>query len=144
MAQHLFQYRANHIYHPNDTKETIDIMLAGPAQHLWTKSLSNKWGRLAQDNKSGVHHTDTIDLFHKSEVLHSRGITYTTCMLDHLPLKIEPNRVSIAVDGDRLSYVDDLTSPAANLLKTKVLVNRIISYEKYRLKLMLADIKDHL
>ena len=37
VAQHIFQHKACHIFLPNGTKETIDIMLQGPLRAVWEK-----------------------------------------------------------------------------------------------------------
>ena len=119
LAQHLFQANANHIYRENGTKESIDSLLNGPTRHVWVRSLSNEWGRLAQGNDGGVQHTYTIDFIHKHEVPVDRDVTYATFVLDHRPLKTEEYRVRITVGGNRLSYDNDSGSPAANLLEKK-------------------------
>ena len=59
-------------------KKTIDNVINGPTQHVWEKSLSNEWGRLAQGNASRVRHTDTIDFVHKHEVPRDIDVTYPT------------------------------------------------------------------
>ena len=107
LAQHLFQYHANHIYKDNGVKETIDSMLAGPTRHVWVKSLSNEWGQLAQGNDNGVTATNTIEFIHKHEVPSERDVTYATFVLDHRPLKTEEFRIRIMVGGNRLSYEHD-------------------------------------
>ena len=45
--------------------------------------------------------------------------------------------------GDRLIYLDDAGSPAANLMETKLLINSIISHAKDRSRFMSADIKNY-
>ena len=81
-AAHLAIPAVNHIYRPDGKKETIDSVLQGSDQEIWTKSLSNEWGRLAQGNDSGVLATDTIDFVSKEEVPKNRDITYETFVLD--------------------------------------------------------------
>ena len=139
----MFQYHANHIYRDNGTKETIDSVINGPSRHVWEKSLSNEWGRLAEGNTSGVRHTDTIHCVHKHEVPRDRDVTYATFVLDYRPLKTEEYRVRITFGGNRLTYEEDAGSPAANLLETKVLINSVISDAKSGAKFMTADIKDY-
>ena len=87
-------------------------MFQGSTQHVWVKSISNEWGRLAQGNDNGVSSTDTIDFIHKHEVPQDRDIIYATFVLDHVPLKTEMHRVRITVGGNRLSYMDDSGSHA--------------------------------
>ena len=118
-------------------------MITGPLREIWTKILSNEWGRLAQGNKHSVSATDTIEFIHKHEVTQGRDVTYATYVLDYRPLKSEPYKVRITVGGDRLSYENDSGSPAANLLETKVLLNSTISDASKGAKFMTADIKDY-
>ena len=106
---------AYHIFRPDGKRETIDTILQGSDRHIWTKSLSNEWGRLAQGNDAGVRSTDTIDFIHKQEVPVDRDVTYATFVLDYRPLKSEPYRIRITVGGDRLSYPFDAGSPAASV-----------------------------
>ena len=105
--------------------------------------MSNERGRLAQENKHGVRATDTIGFIYKHEVPEGRDVTYATYVLDYRPLKVEPYRVRITVDGNRLSYDDNAGSPAANLLETKVLLNSTISDAEQGSRFMTADIKDY-
>ena len=105
-----------------------------------TRSLSNEWGRLAQGNKYGVQSTDTIDFIFKHEVPTGCRVTYATYVVDYRPLKDEPYRVRITVGGDRLVYLDDAGSPAANLMETKLLVNSTISHAKQGARYCVADI----
>ena len=142
VAIHLFQPVVHHIYRPDGKKETIDTLLQGSDRKIWTQSLSNEWGRLAQGNDNGVVSTDTIDFIHKEEVPDGRDVTYATFVLDYRPLKSEPHRVRITVGGDKLSYTADAGSPAANMLETKVLVNSTISDAHKGAKFMSADLKD--
>ena len=86
-AQHIFQPKVNHIFSPDGKKETIDSLLNSINKVVWTRSLSNEWGRLAQGNKHGVTSTDTIDFIHKYEVPEDKCVTYATYVLDYRPLK---------------------------------------------------------
>ena len=142
VAEQLFRPQANHIYRPDGKKETIDTLLQGSDRKIWTQSLSNEWGRLAQGNDAGVVSTNTIDFVHQNEVPKNRDVTYATFVLDYRPLKTEPYRVRITVGGDRLTYTSDAGSPAANLLETKLLVNSTISDAKKGARFMSADLKD--
>ena len=45
------------------------------------------------------------------------------------------------VDGDKLVYQEDAGSPATNLLKTKLLINSVISDSKQGARLMSSDLK---
>ena len=105
--------------------------------------MSNEWGRLAQGNKYGVTSSDTIEFTSKHEVPTDKRVTYATYVLDYRPLKDEQHRIIITVGGDKLTYLDNVGSPAANLMETKILVNSNISDDKDGARFMLADIKDY-
>ena len=124
-------------------KETIDTLLAGKNKHIWEKSLSNEWGRLAQGNIHGLRKTDTIDFVHKLKLLKEKAVTYATFFCDYRALKDDPHRVPITVGGDKLTYDDDAGSPAANLLKTKLIINSTISDAAKGARFMCMDINDH-
>ena len=112
-------------------------------RHVWTRSLSNEWGRLAQGNKYGVTGTDTIECIAQQDVPTDKRVTYATYVVDYRPLKDEKYRVCITVGGDRLVYLEDSGSPAANLVETKILVNSTISQAKDGTRFMSADIMDY-
>ena len=57
-------------------------------------------------------------------------------------MKSEPNRVRITVGGDKLDYLFDAGSPAANLLETKVLINSTILDAPKGARFLTADVKD--
>ena len=142
-AQHIFQPRVNHIFAADGKRQTIDGILNSIDKAIWTKILSNEWGRLAQGNIHGVTSTDTLEFIFKDDVPTGRRVTYATYVLDYRPLKGEPYRVRITVGGDRLTYSDGVGSPAANLMETKILVNSIISDASRGVRFMSADIKDY-
>ena len=105
--------------------------------------LEQRVGRLAQGNKYGVRSMDTTDFIDHHEVPSDRQVTYVTYVIDHRPLKEEKFRVRIPVEGDRLKYLGDTGSPAANLLETKILRNSVILDAKKGARFLSADIKDY-
>ena len=145
IADRLFNpiYSINHIYNAEGKKETIDSLLEGPNKHIWHRSLSNEWGRLAQGNDAGIKGTDTIRFIPRSAVPQDRKVTYASMVCDYRPLKDEKYRVRITVGGDRLPYDNDAGSPAADLLETKLLINSTISDARKGARFMCLDIKDH-
>ena len=142
-AQYILQPRDNHIFQEDEKKTTIDSLMKSIDRHVWTRSLSNKWGRLAQGNKYGVRISDTIEFIFKHEVPTNRQVTYATYVLDYRPLKDERYHLRITVGGDRLTYLDDTGSLVSNLMETKILVNSTISDAKDGARFMLGDIKDY-
>ena len=95
-----------------------------------------------QVNDKGVLATNTINFITQQEVPRGRSVRYTTFVIDYRPLKSKPHMVRITVGDDRLSYLDNAGSPAANMLETKVLVNSTISDAKRGSRFMSADLKD--
>ena len=142
MAQHLFQLKVNHIFKDNGKKETTDSLLNSVDKQIWTRSLSNEWGSLAQGNTHGVNGTDTIEFIHKRELPQDKNGTYATYVVDYRPLKEEKYRVRITVGGGRLIHTEDTGLPTANLLETKMLINSIISDATKGARFMSADITD--
>ena len=92
-----FQHEGYHIYQENGKKETIYTLLSGKNKHIWEKSLSNQWVRLAQGNIQGVKNTSTIYFVQKSELPKDKAVTYATCICDYCALKDYPYRVFIPV-----------------------------------------------
>ena len=68
-------------------------------------------------------------------------MTYATYVLNYKPLKDEKYRVRITVGGDRITYLYDSGSPAANRIETKVLLSSTISDASHGAWLMSADLK---
>ena len=138
-----FLHHLHHIFNEEGKRLSIDSLLASEDSAIWTRSLSNEWGRLASGNKFGVRGTKTICFIPKYEVPTGRDVTYCTFVCDVKPLKVEKHRVRITVGGDRLSCPDDTGSPAANMLETKLLANSVISDAKYGAKFLLADLVNY-
>ena len=133
----------NHIYNATTgRKETIDSLLRGTNGSQWKTALSNELGRLAQGVKGRVVASNTIDFIHKSEVPSHKKVTYANMVCDHRPLKTEPLQVRITVGRDCLPYSSDAGSPAASLLKAKLLFNSTISDSDKGACFMAADLKD--
>ena len=131
----------NHIFNTNGHKESIDSLLKGSQSKIWSESLSNELGRLAQGVNS-VKGNDVVDFIPKSDVPTNRIVTYANMICDYRPHKSEKFRVRLTVGGDRLVYDDDAASPAASLLETKLLLNSTISDASKGARFMTLDIKD--
>ena len=131
-----------HIFNDAGKKQSLDDLLTGTQKDVWSKSLSNELGRLAQGNIHGIKATDTIDFIHKNDVPRDRKVTYANFDINYRPLKSEKYRVRLVVGGDKLSYDEDAGSPAASLLETKVIINSVISDADKGAKFMSCDLKD--
>ena len=84
-------------------------------------------GRLAQGLPNKITGTSTINFIFKHEIPFGKKLTYANMVCDYRPLKEEKFRVRLTIGGDKLEYLEETSSPAANLLKTKLLLNSVIS-----------------
>ena len=69
--------------------------------------------RLQDINLAPMRASDLVLLNRHSD---SKRATYANFLFDYLPLKPEPYRFKITVDGEKIEYPDDASSPAASLL----------------------------
>ena len=119
----------------------MDSLLKGKAAKIWGTSLSNELGRLAQGIRN-IKGNDVIDFISIKDVPSHKKVTYANMVCNYIPLKSDPNRVRLTVGGDKLDYFDDAASPVATLLKTKLLLNSLISDSTKGARFMTIDIKD--
>jgi hypothetical protein len=111
-------------------------------QEVWGNAFGKEVGRLAQGMPGVVEGTDTIDFIHKHEVPADRfkDCTYSRIVASYRPEKEDPNRVRITVGGNRINYPGDVSTPTADLLTVKLLLNSVISTKGA--KFMTLDIKN--
>jgi hypothetical protein len=106
-------------------------LIANPkTRATWTHLYGNKLGRLAQGMPGQTKGTNTIFFIprHKVPKERAKDVTYglITCLVR--PKKTEePNRTRIVAGGDRVHYLFDTSTPTANLLTVKLLINSMIS-----------------
>ena len=62
------------------------------------------------------------------------------CDICHL--KEEQYRVWMTIGGDKMTYIGDTASPAADILESKILINSVISDSHKGARFMTIDIKD--
>ena len=91
VAQHTFNtiQVMNHIYNDSGKKETLATLLSGDSKTLWTTSLSNEWGRVANGNIFGIKGTQTLEFIAKNMIPSDKSTTYGSLLCDYKPLKIE-------------------------------------------------------
>ena len=130
VSQIFFQFQTNQIYNNKGKKETITSLIIGPNKHVWLCTLSNKLGRLSQGNNHGAQYTEIINLTFRSKVPNNCSVTYESFVCYYNPLKSEPFHVHCVANGDKLDYPNDPGSPAASLIKNKILFNSTISDTK--------------
>ena len=128
--------------------ETVDSLLHSPDTIIWTKSLSNEWGRLAQGLSKTCLSTDcilgnnTIFFILPSQVPSSRKVTYANFVCTMRPGKSEPCRIHMTVGGDQLDAYQDVRSPAVGITDTKLHLNSTISDAKHGARYCTGDLKD--
>lgn len=108
----------------------------------WGKAAADEFGRLAQGVGGRLKGTDTIKFIRKSAVPPDRmkDVTYGKFECKVRPEKADPNRVRLAVGGDRITSVIDVSTPTAEMLVSKILFNSVVSTKGA--KFMTMDIKN--
>ena len=100
-------------------------------RQIWTKSLSNEYGRLAQGNDR-VDGTDTIFFIHYHEMPKDRRATYANFVVDIRPEKEEKHRVRLTVGGNLVEYPGNVSTDTTDITTAKILFNSILSTPKAR------------
>ena len=87
-------------------------LIKGPDKDLWTKSLANEFGLLAQGVSKIIEGTNTMYFIPKEEVpFKTNKVTYPKIVCNIRPSKAETHRTRITVGGNLLDYVGTLTTP---------------------------------
>ena len=135
-----FLQRAYSVWDPEQQKmlEFIDL-IKSKNQNVWTTSLANELGRLAQGIRN-IPGTNTIKFIHKNQVPHNRKVTYAQLVVDYRPGKSDPNRTRLTVGGNLLTYEGDLYTETTDIITTKLLLNSVLSTKDARF--MTIDIKN--
>ena len=86
-------------------------------------------GRLAQGLKGRVEGTNTIYFINKNEVLQDqwKDVTYGRICVNYQPEKEDTYRIRLTIGGYIINYNEDCGKPTSDLLKEKLLLNRIVS-----------------
>ncbi len=123
----------NGVVHPI-TKETIthyrklskDPLL----KELWIKEMSKELHCLAQGCLGITKGTNTIFFLSHTDICNiptDRTVTYARIVIDHRPLKEDPNCVRITIGGNLIDYPFELTTRTADMVSSKILWNSDIS-----------------
>jgi hypothetical protein len=100
----------------------------GPDHAVWTKSLANDLGRLAQGVGTRMPTgTNTIFFIPRHAVPAGLKVTYGRLVSTIRPNKDEKHRVRVTVGGDKLDYPGITTTQCASLTTTKCLLNSTLS-----------------
>ena len=79
---------------------------------------------------------------HRNQIPTNKKVTDANFVCDHCPLKFEPWRVCLVVGGNKLHYRGDTSSPATNMIETKILFNSVISDASKGARFASMDLKD--
>ena len=137
------------MYNPDTGKvENIDSLLRGPDSAIWTKSLTNEWGRCTQGlTKSRplsehIIGNNMMVFILPHQVPAGRKVTYANFVRTMRPGKAELYRIRMTVGGDRLDAYQDVRSPAIGLIDTKLHLNSTISDVHLGARYCTGDLKD--
>ena len=87
---------------------TLRALLKDPSTTtIWSRSASNEFGHLMDDNTYGVVGTQAMEMIKPSDISNNRAITYASMVCDYRPLKQEAHRCRLVVGGDKLPYASD-------------------------------------
>jgi hypothetical protein len=106
-------------------------LIANPkTRATWTHSYGNELGRLAQGMPGQAKGTDSIFFipWHMVPKERAKDVMYglITCLIRSEKMK-GPNRTRLVMGGDRVHYLFNASTPTANLLTVKLLINSVIS-----------------
>ena len=137
------QQHCGHVFHPNTGKKQSlkGLMMDSTGEaDIWTTACANEFGRLMNGVGGRVKGTNTMRVIAKSNIPADRKVTYANFVCDLRPNKPETHRVRMCVGGDKLTYPESPSSPAAGMTEVKLLLNSTISTEGARFAT--CDIKD--
>ena len=145
-----YTHFANHVYHHEiGLKLSVDKLISDLDKDIWNTSLSNEFVHLAQevrkDRISGkyIKVTNTIFFIPKSQAPPYAKVAYANFICATKTLKTKNYRVRITVDGNKLDYDVEPSSPAISLFNTKIFLNSIISDVNKGSSFSTVDIHNH-
>ena len=96
---------------------------------VWSESLANEFGQLAQGVGGRVKGTNTIFFIQKDQVPIDRrkDVMYSSFGCEFKQNKEEKHRTRLMAGGDRINYPEDVGTPTADMTLVKILLNSVIS-----------------
>ena len=113
-----------------DTGRSLEYrhLIRGPNKDVWTTSLANDLGRLAQGVGTRMPTgTNTVFFIPCSAIPYGRTVTYSRLVASIRSHKTETHRVRVTVGSNRLDFPGDTTTNCASLTTNKCLFNSTIS-----------------
>jgi hypothetical protein len=105
------------------------LMKSETHKEVWSKSLANEFGQLANGVRNRIKEANTIKFIHKQKVPGDcrQDVTYGQFVCSIQPQKAEQHQTRFTVGGDRVNYPREVATPTAEMLVAKLLFNSIIS-----------------
>jgi hypothetical protein len=134
--------------HPT-TGETISsykrLMNDPETAEVWQTAFGKDFGGMAQGgNKTGQKGTNSVFVMTHKEIDIAKAAghkwTYARIVVDYQPQKEDLNQIRIAVGGNLITYKGSTSTRTADLTKSKLLWNSVLSTEGS--KYMCLDIKN--
>jgi hypothetical protein len=95
-------------------------------RRIWERSFANESGRLFRGIRD-IPGTDTCFFIRKSQVLKHKRSTYGRIVCNVRPQKEEIYRTRLTVGGNLINFPGNKSTPTADLLTAKLLINSTIS-----------------
>ena len=108
-------------------------------RQAWSLSSANEFGWLANDIKGRIKNpTNTIEFIFQHDVPTERkkDVTHGQFVCTIRLETAEPNRTRLLVEGDRINYPSEVTTPTVEMLVAKMLFNSVISMKGAHLMTM--------
>jgi hypothetical protein len=141
------EHLAMPMVHPTmrETKSSYKKLMNNPTtMEIWQTAFGKDFGGMAQGNiKTGQKGTNAIFVMTHTEILLISAdctITYARVVVDFCPQKADPHRIHITAGGNLINYPGELTTQTADLAKSKLMWNSVLSTEGA--KYMCLDIKN--
>ena len=108
-----------------DVLEYCHLIKSDSHRSTWQTSFANKLGHLFQ-GICDIKGTDTCFFIHRKQMPTHKCATYGRIVCNYRPQKDEPHCTCLTVGGDRITYKGDKSTPTANLVTAKLLINSTI------------------
>jgi hypothetical protein len=109
---------------------------------VWSESLANEFGQLAQGVGGRVTGTNTIFFIQKDHIpIDTRkDVMYSSFVCELKQNKEEKHHTQLTAGGDRINYPEEVGTPTADMTLVKILLNSVISTKDARC--VTLDVKD--
>jgi hypothetical protein len=114
-----------------DVLEYRHLIKSETHKTIWQRSFANELGHLFQGIRD-IKGTDTCFFIAKANVPKHKVATYGCIVCNYCPQKDKPHRTWLTVGGERITYTGDKSTPTADLVTAKLLINSTISTPQAR------------